>query len=105
MLQFHGSGEDVILLLSKWMPSLILEWNTYLATIILNLNFGLIPHTKFQFNSDILFRRKNFKMASITPIVDITRVLINKNIQGKIVDIFLPIIFSICFVCSEELSH
>ena len=28
-----------------------------------------------------------------------------KKIQRKIIDIFLPISFSICFGCSKELSH
>ena len=32
-------------------------------------------------------------------------VLISKNFQRKIVNIFLPIIFSICFGCSKETSH
>ena len=35
----------------------------------------------------------------------ITQVYINKNFQRKIVNIFLPIIFSICFGCSKEPSH
>ena len=30
---------------------------------------------------------------------------INKNFQYNIFHIFLPIIFSICFGCSKELSH
>ena len=34
-----------------------------------------------------------------------TQVQINKNVQSKIVNIFLPIIFSICFGCSKESSH
>ena len=29
----------------------------------------------------------------------------NQNFQRKIVNIFLPIIFSICFGCSKEPSH
>ena len=32
------------------------------------------------------------------------KVKINKNFQHKIVNIFLPISFSICFVCSKEPS-
>ena len=35
----------------------------------------------------------------------VLQVLINKTFQRKIVNIFLPIIFSICFGCSKELSH
>ena len=31
--------------------------------------------------------------------------LINKKFQRKIVNIFLPIMFSICFGCSKEPSH
>ena len=31
-----------------------------------------------------------------------TQVYINKNFQRKIVNIFLPIIFSICFGCSKN---
>ena len=34
-----------------------------------------------------------------------TQVYINKNFQRKIVDIFLPINFNICFGCSKEPSH
>ena len=34
-----------------------------------------------------------------------TKVLMNTHFQCKIVNIFLPIIFSICFVCSKESSH
>ena len=30
---------------------------------------------------------------------------LNKNFQRKIVNIFLPIVFSICFGCSKEQSH
>ena len=33
------------------------------------------------------------------------QVKINKKFQRKIVDIFLPINFNICFGCSKELSH
>ena len=33
------------------------------------------------------------------------QVKINKNFQRKIVNIFLPITFSICFGCSKEPSH
>ena len=33
------------------------------------------------------------------------QVQINKNFQRKIVNIFLPIIFSICLRCSKEPSH
>ena len=32
-----------------------------------------------------------------------SQVLINKKVQRKIVNIFLPIIFSICLGCSKEL--
>ena len=34
-----------------------------------------------------------------------TQVLINKNLQLELVNIFLPIDFSICFGCSKEPSH
>ena len=34
-----------------------------------------------------------------------TQVKINNNFQRKIVNIFLPIICSICFGCSKEPSH
>ena len=34
-----------------------------------------------------------------------SQVQMNKNFQRKIVNIFLPIIFSICFGCSKEPSH
>ena len=37
--------------------------------------------------------------------VNIGLVKISKIFQPKIVNIFLPIIFSICFVCSKEPSH
>ena len=30
---------------------------------------------------------------------------LNKKFQRKIVNIFLPLIFSICFGCLKELSH
>ena len=30
---------------------------------------------------------------------------VNKNFQRKTVNIFIPIIFSICFGCSKEPSH
>ena len=33
------------------------------------------------------------------------QVKINKKFQRKIVNIFLPITFSVCFGCSKELSH
>ena len=35
----------------------------------------------------------------------LSQVKINKNVQRKIVNIFLHIIFSICFMCSKEPSH
>ena len=34
-----------------------------------------------------------------------SQALINKNFQRNIANIFLPIIFSICFGCSKEPSH
>ena len=34
-----------------------------------------------------------------------SQVKISKHFQGKIVNIFLPIIFSICIGCSKEPSH
>ena len=34
-----------------------------------------------------------------------TQVYINKNFQRKIVNIFFPTAFSICFGCSKEPSH
>ena len=34
-----------------------------------------------------------------------TQVQINTNFQRKIVNIFLPIIFSICFECSKKTSQ
>ena len=34
-----------------------------------------------------------------------SQVKTNKTFQSKIVNIFLPIIFSICFGCSKEPSH
>ena len=36
---------------------------------------------------------------------DTKQAKMNKKIQHKIVNIFLPIIFSICFGCSKEPSH
>ena len=35
----------------------------------------------------------------------LTQVNLNKNCQRKLVNIFLPINFNICFGCSKELSH
>ena len=40
----------------------------------------------------------------ITLFVLYTQVLINRNFQLKIVNIFLPINFNICFGCSKERS-
>ena len=46
---------------------------------------------------------------ALTPVVDEIKqeeeVIKNKNFQRKIVNIFLPINFNICFGCSKEPSH
>ena len=39
------------------------------------------------------------------PLVSACMFRVNKKFQRKIVNIFLPIIFSICFGCSKEPSH
>ena len=36
---------------------------------------------------------------------NVAKVQINKIFEGKIVNIFLPISFNICFGCSKEPSH
>ena len=43
-------------------------------------------------------------MISIT-LTSSQQVKINPNFQHTVVNIFLPIIFSVCFGCSKELSH
>ena len=45
------------------------------------------------------------EMALVIGIFIISQVKIAKTFQRKIVNIFLPIIFGICFGCSKELSH
>ena len=41
----------------------------------------------------------------VAKLILIARPKVNKKIQRKILNIFLPIIFSICFGCSKEPSH
>ena len=69
-------------------------------TLNLNANEGLCtiihPLKMYQFN-------KRHDLVSITVLQ--STVQINKKIEYKIVNIFLPISFNIFFWCSKEPSH
>ena len=72
---------------------------------------GSLSTLKYFFYKPTHFVEKNFFLhwsipVSVLPCWPVThQVLINKKIQRKIVNTFLPIIFSVCFGCSKEPSH
>ena len=61
----------------------------------------VLTHTLVRFEDDWL--SQNIQLVSLLTVN--SQVKINKKFQHKIVNIFLPIIFNICFGCSKEPSH
>ena len=58
--------------------------------------------------NDHVFEQKIVTLSFSYAVVSMevyAQVWINKNVPGKIVNIFLPISFNICFGCSKEPSH
>ena len=85
-----------------WRPSWISKQN-----ILAIQNLHVASMSQVSVHSDIWFGRKcclkNFKTTATVAIFDIgmdSTGLLNKTFQCKIVNMVLPIVFSICFGCS-----
>ena len=70
--------------------------------------FVLYVLVYFQFNDVLLYTTPvatGYKLNNVLPLAGMKVRMVyymNKNFERKIVNIFLPISFNICFVCSEE---
>ena len=63
------------------------------------------PVVCFNKVADESYKFPDFSISKYIRCMKTAQVYINKIFQPKIVNIFLPISFNICFGCSKELSH
>ena len=76
-----------------------------MSSYVISDSYMFVPTFVELDSTDIDINRKKLLDANVEyPFGEYTG-LDKQNFQRKIVNIFLPIIFSICFGCSKEPSH
>ena len=65
---------------------------------------ALSRYSCMNFSKKLILKKNQHEKLPIMPVFN-SQVKMYKNFQRKIVNIFLPINFNLCFGCSKEPSH